>query len=149
MCDHATWEIRRQVVGGGAVQIVRQCSACGQRLGGAISRARASAELAGRPLLDFDFGLEADGDARRDAERNAEWDARRARYHQYLASERWADIRVRVLIRARGICEGCARSPAHDVHHLAYAHIYEEFLFELVALCRPCHERWHKDDARP
>jgi 5-methylcytosine-specific restriction endonuclease McrA len=65
-------------------------------------------------------------------------------YRTYLRSEAWAALRAKVLARAQGRCEGCAAAKASDVHHLTYAHAGAEFLFELVALCRPCHVRWHK-----
>lgn len=65
------------------------------------------------------------------------------RYLAYLQSPEWKDIRALVLDRSGGRCEGCAKRRARDVHHLSYAHLYDEFLFELVAVCRRCHVRWH------
>jgi len=71
-------------------------------------------------------------------------------YADYLKSQQWADKRDRVLRRANYHCEGCAQRPATDVHHLTYEHVTQEFLFELVALCRECHERAHEQsDDRP
>jgi 5-methylcytosine-specific restriction endonuclease McrA len=64
-------------------------------------------------------------------------------YHEHLRSEAWRDKRQRVLLRAGGICEGCGAQQAHDIHHLTYRHMGDEFLFELVAVCRECHERYH------
>ncbi len=64
-------------------------------------------------------------------------------YAEYLASQEWWDRRTLVLERSNGLCEGCREAEAVDVHHLSYAHITQEFLFELVALCAPCHERIH------
>ena len=57
-------------------------------------------------------------------------------YADYLKSQQWADKRDRVLRRANYHCEGCAQRPATDAHHLTYEHVTQEFLFELVALCR-------------
>lgn len=68
-------------------------------------------------------------------------------YADYLRTERWRDLRLRILRRAAGLCEGCLEAPAEQVHHLSYAHRGAEFAFELIALCEPCHERWHKDEA--
>lgn len=65
------------------------------------------------------------------------------RYQDYLQSPAWKDLRALVLLRSNGRCEGCGRRRAQDIHHLSYAHLYDEFLFELVAVCRRCHERWH------
>ena len=71
-------------------------------------------------------------------------------YADYLKSQQWADKRDRVLRRANYHCEGCAQRPATDVHHLTYEHVTQEFLFELVALCRECHARVHEQsDDRP
>jgi hypothetical protein len=64
-----------------------------------------------------------------------EWD-----YHRYLASAEWKSRRERVMERAGGLCEACRVQPATEVHHLTYAHIGNEALFELVAICRPCHQ---------
>ena len=74
------------------------------------------------------------------AARKAEW---RAVYNQYLASDDWKSVRERVLKRACGVCEGCLEAQAKEVHHQTYAHVGDEFLFELVAICGPCHNRMH------
>lgn len=71
----------------------------------------------------------------------------RAEYDDYLRSPEWNRRAAKVMERAQRKCEGCLSRPPDDVHHLTYAHIRNEFAFELVALCRPCHERWHGRDA--
>jgi 5-methylcytosine-specific restriction endonuclease McrA len=68
---------------------------------------------------------------------------KRERYKQYLQSEAWRRRRELVLRRALGICEGCGQASATEVHHLTYDHVGNEFLWELVAICRDCHERYH------
>lgn len=72
---------------------------------------------------------------RREAEREA-----RAGYY---ASDAWAMIRQRILRRAKGICEGCCLSPAVEVHHMTYDNFGNEFMWELKAVCKPCHARYH------
>lgn len=52
----------------------------------------------------------------------------------------------RVLERANHVCEGCGVNAATEVHHKTYKNVGNEFLFELVAICRPCHQRYHADD---
>jgi len=64
-------------------------------------------------------------------------------YQTYLRSDHWQDTRRRVLQRANGFCEGCWQRRATQVHHLTYAHRGAEFLWELVAICDPCHARLH------
>ena len=65
------------------------------------------------------------------------------RYSAYLQTAEWQTLRARVLDRCQRVCEGCGERPAADVHHLSYRHVGQEFLFELVGLCRECHERLH------
>lgn len=64
-------------------------------------------------------------------------------YAEYLASPEWDERRRLVLERAGGICEGCRRARATQVHHTTYKHAGDELLFELVAVCNACHERLH------
>lgn len=64
-------------------------------------------------------------------------------YARYLESEEWWQRRTRVMERAAGVCEGCRMREPVDVHHLTYDHVTEELLWELVAVCAPCHERAH------
>lgn len=67
-------------------------------------------------------------------------------YDNYLRSATWLAIREKVLQRCRGRCEGCGHGRARQVHHLTYAHVGDEFLFELVGVCEDCHERLHKTE---
>lgn len=97
----------------------------------------------------------------RDVQRSKEYEARRieheqqratetaewqAAYHAHLRSGKWANTRQKVLERASGICEGCGETRATQVHHLTYKNVGHEFLWELVAICRACHERRHGHD---
>jgi hypothetical protein len=50
--------------------------------------------------------------------------------------------------RENGVCQGCLTNQAEEVHHLSYAHVRNEFAFELVALCHACHRRYHATEAR-
>jgi hypothetical protein len=71
---------------------------------------------------------------------NAKW---WADYNCYLKSPAWRERSQAVLRRAGGTCEGCLKRRAVQVHHLSYAHVCDEFLWELRAVCLECHERWH------
>jgi hypothetical protein len=75
------------------------------------------------------------------AEENEKW---HSWYESYLKTPEWAHRQRKVLERSRGICEGCLVNRATQVHHVTYAHVGEEFLWELRAICRPCHERLHR-----
>lgn len=63
-------------------------------------------------------------------------------YQLYLQSDAWQDKRRRVLERDRHKCRVCGEK-ADNVHHLTYDRVYDESLFDLVALCRNCHEEYH------
>lgn len=66
-------------------------------------------------------------------------------YDEYLNTEKWKMLRKKVIMRSGGLCEGCRERPVESVHHLTYAHVGQEFCFELVALCQDCHDRVHTD----
>jgi hypothetical protein len=44
------------------------------------------------------------------------------------------------------ICQSCGVAVATQVHHLTYKHIFEEPLFDLVAICDECHEMVSRRD---
>jgi len=75
--------------------------------------------------------------AREQAERNREW---HDRYDAYLHTVEWQQRKRLVLKRCNGICEACGRRPATEIHHLTYKHVCNEPLFDLVGICRDCHE---------
>lgn len=82
--------------------------------------------------------------SQREAESREWW----ANYNAYLRSPEWAKRRQKVLKRANGICESCLDRPAVQVHHLTYAHLFNEPCFELRAVCHGCHEAITELDRR-
>lgn len=69
---------------------------------------------------------------------------RKADYKEYMRSPEWKAKRLLIMQRDGYTCQIC-RGKALDVHHLTYKNFKKEYLFELVALCRPCHENvYHK-----
>lgn len=75
-------------------------------------------------------------------ERNRQWNAW---YSQYLLTPLWRNKRALVLNRAGGMCEGCLTNMATEVHHLTYDRVGEEMLFDLVAICKECHNQIHRN----
>ena len=63
--------------------------------------------------------------------------------NEYYQSLEWKKLRLIVLNRDKYICQGCLKNQATEVHHQSYAHFKEEFMFELISLCRHCHSRYH------
>lgn len=155
-CDeHPVTEWRRFPTSNGSEQIRRQCLHCGHVLGGARRR-QSGDEL----LAEIDQSLADRYQAVRDAEYHA-IQQRHAKlqhekqssffedYSKYLQSDEWKAKRDKVIRRAKGICEGCGERSVYQVHHLTYAHKMNEFLFELVAVCRECHDRLHEPEIEP
>lgn len=152
-CPESAVDLRKRTVRGNAVQYVWQCLGCGEPVGSAVAKA-AVLELRGTlDVMPFDAGLAAAvrGRARLAAEQ-AEADRKAAWfewYGNYLTSDAWLAKRDRVFKRAGGVCEGCGDRAPDQVHHLSYENVGAEFLFQLVAICEPCHQRYHAaQDAR-
>ena len=64
---------------------------------------------------------------------------RKEQYRMYLASKEWKKRRARVMDRDNYLCRICGKR-ATEVHHLTYDRIFDEPLYDLVAICRECHE---------
>lgn len=143
-CNHVKTELRSRVIKGGAVQYLQQCLRCGDGVGGAQRQDLVrsipppwDANLKEKFNEDKQIALvvaesEFDGNF---------WES----YNAYLRSPEWATRRRLVMERAQGLCEGCRLQRAAQVHHLTYAHVGAEFLFELVAICKGCHDRIHPE----
>ena len=151
-CQHAHTALRRRVIKGGQIQFVQQCLRCGESGSQPLSKAKALELSGGGDPPAFDDQLREAWEQRRTE--SAELiktkfsrDAFFADYDEYLKTDAWARRRVLVLKRASGVCEGCGEEVATEVHHRTYDHVGNEFLFELVALCKPCHDRLHEDGA--
>ena len=67
-------------------------------------------------------------------------------YSEYMKSDKWKAIRLKVLKRDNNLCQACLDAPAQDVHHKTYENIGDELMYELISVCRDCHfNRIHKD----
>jgi 5-methylcytosine-specific restriction endonuclease McrA len=86
-----------------------------------------------------------------DEERRADVSVRRSRiaqttkmsFKEYQRIPEWGARRNRVLIRAGYRCELCGSRGLIDVHHKTYERYGDELLSDLIALCRPCHQKFH------
>jgi hypothetical protein len=132
-CD----EVRRRPTSNGAYQLWRQCTTCGVPVGSAVKRD-------GQVHRDWDCATYVHYHAQIKAAREAELEQDRAEYAEYLQTPEWRAKADAVLARANYVCEGCGVRRPTQVHHLTYQNIFEEFLFELVAVCPQCHQRIHR-----
>lgn len=67
-------------------------------------------------------------------------------YHQYLNTAEWHYKKEQVMKRDNNLCQACLEHKATAVHHLTYKHVYNEPLFDLVAVCEHCHKKIHDID---
>jgi hypothetical protein len=151
-CDFTA--IRRRVLSHGVATYVVQCLGCGRQIRSVKKDSYEVRMLA--DVLPFDDTLRKEWDAgqrrfyqarqeaRELAQANKETDWWK-RYDAYLKTTAWRLKRQAVLTRANNWCEGCAARPAIEVHHKTYEHMGNELLFELVAVCRPCHRILHPE----
>ena len=70
-----------------------------------------------------------------------------ARYSAYLETPRWRKKSAAVMERD-ALCGACNKRPPTEAHHLTYRHLGNEPLFDLVGVCRPCHEKITAMDRR-
>lgn len=65
-------------------------------------------------------------------------------YNNYLCSEHWTELRLKVLSRNSGMCEQCNLLKSQHAHHLCYHRLYREEKADLMALCSYCHKVKHR-----
>lgn len=66
------------------------------------------------------------------------------KYDEYLNSPKWSKIKKDMLELHDNKCEICKSSKDLHVHHLTRKHLYQEKLFELMLLCKRCHDTEHR-----
>jgi 5-methylcytosine-specific restriction endonuclease McrA len=154
LCEHDFEPVlRRKKINAMNPQIVKICQECAFQFGGPVSHKDA-------PALDAIPWLSSFTHRHYREQRLAVWRSTQNElyqdysnrqilqsmsYAEYLESDAWKALRAKVLKRASHICEGCGTAEAVQAHHLRYAHIGHEFLWELVAVCLECHERVHPE----
>lgn len=143
-CGSSAKELRQKRTATGGRLVAYQCTACGRSTSSWLKQSSIAnverlpawdVELEDRRYEAFRQNLASER-----AAKSAEW---WDRYTAYLRTPAWQSRRAAVMARARGYCEGCGKAQATQVHHLTYAHVTEEFLWELVAVCEPCHDKVH------
>lgn len=59
----------------------------------------------------------------------------------HLQTFEWSELRQLVLKRDEYTCQCCLKNKATEVHHRSYRHIGKEPAYELISLCRDCHQK--------
>lgn len=148
-CEHGRTELRRRKDSLGRPFYQWQCMECGYGVGSPVAKSSVKKIW---EVKDWDTELQEQSSRLESEHRqfliqqrqgdietqNAEW---WAKYDAYLKSPEWAERRKLVLERDDHQCKACNKRRATQVHHLSYKHVGREPLFELVAVCVPCHEQ--------
>lgn len=148
--DHQI-EIRRRVLNSGKVQYWEQCTICGRAPHAVSSRDHRLLRLVTVNAFDdtlrntFSTKLFEEVSRRNQSTRQATaerinqewWD----NYNHYRQTPQWMARSQHVLERDKYVCQACLRRPATQAHHLTYKHAFDEPLFDLIAVCKPCHDR--------
>jgi 5-methylcytosine-specific restriction endonuclease McrA len=158
-CRHAKTELRVKITASGGPMCKLQCFDCGAPIGNAVSKQpdlpkwdidRHVAYLEGRKTARADIQLKfIKLQVVAVAELSAKAKDWKAEYEAYRRTALWQAKRSKVMRRANGLCEGCLEAQATVVHHTTYANIGDELLFQLVALCHPCHAKAHPEHNEP
>ncbi len=64
-------------------------------------------------------------------------------YYRYLHSKKWQKKRKRILKRDGNKCSLCGSLGVLDVHHLSYENLGNEKDWQLITVCRSCHDKLH------
>lgn len=148
-CRCSETELRYRVQSNGVKQYVRQCTDCGKWSSALRQATLGTREMAGALPLDRSLYEAYRGKRNRlwqrlyDDERAESTEQFWAHYSAYLNTPGWRAKAARVLERDGHLCQACLRAKATQVHHLTYDHVFDEFLWELAAVCTACHERLH------
>lgn len=151
-CTEHDGVLTRVAIKGGSEQIRMQCIICGEPLGSPVKRSEAgdiTRLRVGTTQEQYEYAALRRKQVEQIKLKYFQIQSRPGygsnEYDDYLLSDEWKAKRNAVIRRASGICEGCGQADAEVVHHLHYDNIYHEWLWDLVALCRPCHSRCHPE----
>lgn len=151
-CDHTA--VRQRTLSNGVLIYALQCLDCGRQIRAVSKNAPEVLEMPSRMPFDEHlkerwrqrqqehYDTQRASREQRQQDHDTEW---WQRYNAYLLTPAWRAKRAAVLARANGTCEGCAQRLATQVHHTTYAHVGNELLFELVAVCDTCHHILHPE----
>jgi hypothetical protein len=144
-CGSDSLEMRQKTTISGGRLVAYQCTECG-RAASAWLKQSGIADVGQLPQWDVELEQRRVESWRETLAQKREKQSEQwwAQYTAYLESAAWRSRRAAVLLRANGCCEGCGLRHATQVHHLSYRNVTREFLWELVAICEPCHERAHE-----
>lgn len=158
-CGCEITQICSRIQSNGVRVCVRQCMRCGRNRGAIAKSSPEVQQLAHIPEWDqsivdwWEKRIDRWHEERQayndrvselyEIEQQHAKDERRRKYDAYLKTPQWKSKRQRVLERDKHLCQACLRRTATQAHHLTYEHIFNEPLFDLIAICEICHKGLH------
>lgn len=70
----------------------------------------------------------------------------KSKYNLYLESDKWKQIRRKILERDGYKCRICGTNYNLRIHHLTYKRLYNENEEDLITVCESCHKAYHELD---
>ena len=70
--------------------------------------------------------------------------AGRKGYQEYLKSQHWRDLKKAYFQHYPKECRGCGSKDHIDLHHRSYKYVGDEHFWQLIPLCRDCHQAVHR-----
>lgn len=147
-CQHENFGLIKYPVGNG-FRVQRVCKDCLTLFGNAIKHDGVNInEIRTIDKVKYDNWRSGE-----DEKYNKRWDkinemhrlwqvAEHQRKHQeYLNTQTWKEKRKEILERDGYLCQACLKNRASEVHHLTYDHFGDEPFFDLISVCRECHEK--------
>jgi len=142
-CTDHDYQFVKQKKSNGSFMVKKQCTNCGRSDAHQYKFEEAGGRNKVILLPDFDEDKLQQFYTDQQKARQAEWQEQQKEwfvgYNQYLRSDAWKSKRERVLKRDNNLCQACLKAIATEIHHLTYRHVFNEPLFDLVAICNPCH----------
>jgi hypothetical protein len=148
--DHVV-SLRYLLLSNDVRQYRHQCIKCGEVVGKSSIKYSELSEEEKRTAPKFDDRLLHDRREERRRLCGAAFEAQRtersiewfAAHNEYLKTPEWKDKQRRVFARDNMQCRaglpGCTRR-AEQAHHLTYDHWQNEPLFDLISVCKHCHD---------
>jgi hypothetical protein len=156
------FEYRYHYSDGGVLQLFNQCTSCGKRAdkGGSLKHSTIDnfkEKVIRSEINKFDDDLYKNKSSvyenynkycelkyyKKQQDKEDEREHNRIKWfeehNEYLQTDQWKAIRLKVLKRDNFLCQGCLEAPATEVHHLSYTHWKNELMFELLSVCYDCH----------
>jgi 5-methylcytosine-specific restriction endonuclease McrA len=145
-CSHERTEVRYKTGANGIKLLGTQCMMCGQMPKGAQWLSQKGVDI--HSFEEFDETISERWRAAQNQARQLKLQKekleRHLEYERYIReSPEWQAIRVKVTKRDGYLCQACLETGATEVHHKNYLHLFDEILFDLIAVCRPCHQKIH------